>query len=232
MSITYTCAYFSINALRFTKMALSNGCKTCMSLLRVSRLFCALTPSSAARGLRSDAMRMKPLASVAAEQARPLPVLEGSVVSSDEAEETKRVLGLVNTQIAENRTGRLFAVVTIHGKQFKVTPEDLILVHADMPVDIGDSLRLEKVLLVGARDFTLLGRPLLDRGLVRVDATVVEKTLSQTKRNFIFIKRSRYDRHFFYRYPYTILRINSIELLRDINSPAEGQVESRQRSAY
>lgn len=206
-----------------------------MSLLRVFRSFGALkllNPSSAARGLRSDATRMKPLAIVGVEEAQPLPVVEGSVVSSDEIEETRRVLGLVNTQIADNSTGRLFAVIAIHGKQFKVTPEDLILVQADMPVDIGDSLRLEKVLLVGARDFTLVGRPLLDRGLVRVDATVVEKTLSQTKRNFIFIKRSRYERHYFYRFPHSILRINSIELLRDINAPAEGQAESRQRVTY
>uniref|UniRef100_A0A023G9Y3 Large ribosomal subunit protein bL21m n=1 Tax=Amblyomma triste TaxID=251400 RepID=A0A023G9Y3_AMBTT len=166
-------------------MALSCGCKFSIRLLRIFRSLGAVTQSSAARGLRSDAAHMKPLASAAAEQSQPLPIVEGSVVSSNEIEETRRVLQLVNTQIADNGTGRLFAVVTIHGKQFKVTPEDLILVQADMPVDIGDSLRLEKVLLVGARDFTLLGRPLLDRGLVRVDATVVEKTLSQTKRNFV-----------------------------------------------
>uniref|UniRef100_G3MS59 Large ribosomal subunit protein bL21m n=1 Tax=Amblyomma maculatum TaxID=34609 RepID=G3MS59_AMBMU len=204
-------------------MALSCGCKFSIRLLRIFRSLGAVTQSSAARGLRSDAAHMKPLASAAAEQSQPLPIVEGSVVSSNEIEETRRVLQLVNTQIADNGTGRLFAVVTIHGKQFKVTPEDLILVQADMPVDIGDSLRLEKVLLVGARDFTLLGRPLLDRGLVRVDATVVEKTLSQTKRNFVFIQRSRYERHFFYRFPYTILRINSIEFLRDINAPTEGK---------
>ncbi|XP_075551196.1 mitochondrial ribosomal protein L21 [Dermacentor variabilis] len=215
------------------KMALSCGRSVCMSLPRTFRMFGGVTSWSATRGLRSDAMRLKPVASVAATSPEHrLPVVEGSVVSSDDIEETRRVLESVNAQIAGNTTGRLFAIVFIHGRQFKVTAEDLVLVHADMPVDIGDKLRLEKVLMVGARDFTLLGRPLLDRGLVRVDATVVEKTLSQTKRNFICIRRSRYERHYFYRFSYTILRINSIELLRDVNAPAEGQDSSRSRLAY
>uniref|UniRef100_A0A131Z298 Large ribosomal subunit protein bL21m n=1 Tax=Rhipicephalus appendiculatus TaxID=34631 RepID=A0A131Z298_RHIAP len=212
-------------------MALSSSRNVCTSLLRTLRVFGAGTPRSASRGLRSDATRLKPVASSSA--APRLSVVEGSVVSSsNDVEETRRVLESVNAQIADDTTGRLFAIVYIHGKQFKVTPEDLVLVQADMPVDIGDSLRLEKVLLVGARDFTLLGRPLLDRSLVRVDATVVEKSLSQTKRNFVYIKRSRYERHHFYRYPQTILRINSIQLLRDINAPADGQDISRSRSSY
>ncbi|KAH7937291.1 hypothetical protein HPB49_010352 [Dermacentor silvarum] len=158
-----------------TKMALSSGRSVCMSLLRTYRTFGAVTPWSVTRGLRSDATRLKPVASAAVtspEPAHRLPVVEGSVVSSDD------------------------------------------------------------VLMVGARDFTLLGRPLLDRGLVRVDATVVEKTLSKTKRNFICIRRSRYERHYFYRFAYTILRINSIELLRDVNAPADGHDSSRSRVAY
>ncbi|KAL3193169.1 hypothetical protein MRX96_018000 [Rhipicephalus microplus] len=137
-----------------------------------------------------------------------------------------------NAQITEDTTGRLFAVIYIYGKQFKVTPKDLVLVQADMLVDIRDSLRLEKVLLVNARDFTLLGRPLLHRNLVRVDATVVEKPLSQTKQNFVYIKRSHYERHHFYQYPQTILCIDSIKLLRDVDAPSDGEDSSRSRFSY
>lgn len=202
-----------------------------MSLLRIFRSSEALAPL--ARCLRSETVRMKPLASPAAMPAAAgLPVVEGSVVSSDEVQETRRVLESVNAQIADNTAGRLFAVVSMYGKQFKVTDEDLVIVQVPMPVDIGDSIRLDKVLMVGARDFTLLGRPLLDRGLVRVDATVVEKTLSHTKRNFIFIQRSRYERHYFYRFPYTVLRINSIKLLRDVNAPAEQDNTAQPRLTY
>ncbi|KAH6927176.1 hypothetical protein HPB50_000139 [Hyalomma asiaticum] len=210
-------------------MALSTSWCVSASLLRTFRNFAV--PRLATRSLRSDATRLKPLAVSAAPSPR-LSVVEGSVVSSNDAEETRRVFESVNAQIAANTTGRLFAIVYILGKQFKVTAEDLVLVQADLPVEIGDSLRLEKVLLVGARDFTLLGRPMLDRGLVRIDATVVEKTLSQTKRRFHYVKRSRYERHHFYRFPQTILRVNSIQLLRDVNAPADTQDSSRSRVTY
>jgi large subunit ribosomal protein L21 len=40
------------------------------------------------------------------------------------------------------------------------------------------------VLLVGSRDFTLVGRPILPSDLVRVDATVVEKNLEKTAVSF------------------------------------------------
>ncbi|KAH9382189.1 hypothetical protein HPB48_021894 [Haemaphysalis longicornis] len=202
-----------------------------MSLVRILRLPETLAPLK--RCLRSETVRMKPMASPAvATPAAGLPIVEGSVVSSDEVQETRRVLENVNAQIADDATGRLFAVVSMYGKQFKVTAEDLVIIQVPMPVDIGDSIRLDKVLMVGARDFTLLGRPLLDRGLVRVDATVVEKTLSHTKRNFIFIKRSRYERHYFYRFPYTVLRINSVKLLRDINTPADQETTAQPRLTY
>ncbi|KAM7282936.1 39S ribosomal protein L21, mitochondrial [Ixodes scapularis] len=138
--------------------------------------------------------------------------LAGTVVEGTAPSElaSREVLRRVDAQVAGGSHGRLFAVVFIHGKQYKVTAEDLIVVQANMPVDVGDSLRLEKVLLVGARDFTLVGRPLLSG--VRVDATVVEKTLSQQVRNFVFRRRSRFQRHYFYRFPFTVLRINAIRL--------------------
>jgi large subunit ribosomal protein L21 len=52
------------------------------------------------------------------------------------------------------------------------------------PADVGDVIRAEKVLLLGSRDFTLIGRPLLRPDLVRVEATVVEKSLTHTKTVF------------------------------------------------
>lgn len=51
-----------------------------------------------------------------------------------------------------------------------------------------------KVLLVGGKDFTLVGRPLMDDGLVRVEATVIEKTLSYTKLHFAWVHMEKYKR--------------------------------------
>ena len=65
--------------------------------------------------------------------------------------------------------------------QRKFTAGDLIMLDSDLGVDIGTRITLDKVTLVGSRDFTLLGRPVLPRDLVRVEATVVEKNLSKTE---------------------------------------------------
>ena len=48
---------------------------------------------------------------------------------------------------------------------------------------LGQRIRLEKVLLVGSKDFTLIGRPFLPRDQISVEATVVEKTLTHKKVN-------------------------------------------------
>lgn len=100
----------------------------------------------------------------------------------------------INKQIAMNSIGRMFAVVQVCGKQFKVTENDIIIIEGYWPPSIGDKLKLEKVLLVGSTDFTLVGRPMLNRELVTIDATVVEKTLSHTKTRFKFRPRKQYRR--------------------------------------
>lgn len=104
------------------------------------------------------------------------------------------MISKINNQIATNTAGRMFAVVQICGKQFKVTENDIIIIQGFWPPNIGDHLKLEKVLLVGSTDFTLVGRPLLNRELVSVDATVIEKTLSHTKTRFRFRRRKQYRR--------------------------------------
>lgn len=118
----------------------------------------------------------------------------------------------INEQIKKDDAGRLFAVVHICGKQFKVTTGDVILVEGHWEPRNGDELKLEKVLLCGSQDFTLVGRPILRNGLVDVQATVIEKSLSHTRTHFKYKKRKQYRRINFQRQPTTMLRINSIEL--------------------
>lgn len=59
----------------------------------------------------------------------------------------QRVNGLLAPDAAAQRErGRLFAVVHLGGKQYKVTQEDLVRVQQrEFPADIGDRIRLEKV---------------------------------------------------------------------------------------
>uniref|UniRef100_A0A8C7GT16 Large ribosomal subunit protein bL21m n=1 Tax=Oncorhynchus kisutch TaxID=8019 RepID=A0A8C7GT16_ONCKI len=138
---------------------------------------------------------------------------EVSYISSDEEErQHKVVLENVNTLLAKEDYGRLFAVVHFASRQWKVTNEDLILIENHIDAECGDRIRLEKVLLVGGEEFTLIGRPLLGRNLVRVEATVIEKTESWPKVHMRFWKRHRYQKKRIIVQPQTVLRINTIEV--------------------
>ncbi|VDM49965.1 unnamed protein product [Toxocara canis] len=85
------------------------------------------------------------------------------------------IMQKIEAEMADE-TKRLFAVVYINGRQFKVGENDLITLQDNLPLDVGDKIKLEKVLLLGGQSFTLIGRPLLQSPSVRVNATVVEKT--------------------------------------------------------
>lgn len=133
-------------------------------------------------------------------------------ITKEEQQECNKIFNNVNQQLAKNEEGRLFAVVHLCGKQFKITTGDIILVEGYWPPTIGDEIRLEKVLLAGAKDFTLIGAPMLEPGLVDVKATIIEKTLTHTKTHFKKKRRKQYLRINFQRSPNTMIRINSIEV--------------------
>ncbi|KAJ8252014.1 hypothetical protein COCON_G00213260 [Conger conger] len=133
----------------------------------------------------------------------------------DHVEEAKRhqaVVQKVNTILTSREYGRLFAVVHFASRQWKVTNEDLIIIENHIDVECGERIRLEKVLLAGGEDFTLIGRPLLSRDLVRVEATVIEKTESWPRVEMWFRKRHRYQRKRIIIQPQTVLRINTVEI--------------------
>ncbi|KAL4622917.1 39S ribosomal protein L21, mitochondrial [Arapaima gigas] len=130
----------------------------------------------------------------------------------EEAKQHQEVVLKVSSILAEGKYGRLFAVVHFASRQWKVTNEDLILIENHIDAECGDRIRLEKVLMVGGEDFTLIGRPLLGRNLVRVEATVIEKTESWPQVYMRFWKRHRYQRKKIIVQPQTVLRINTVEV--------------------
>ncbi|CAB3386128.1 Hypothetical predicted protein [Cloeon dipterum] len=133
-------------------------------------------------------------------------------VESKEKTALNETLRKINSKLAANAEGRLFAIIHVCGKQFRVTPEDLIAIEGHWAPDAGERIRLEKVLLLGSRDFTVVGKPLLPQELVSVEATVVEKSLSHTRIHFKKIPRGNYNRTHLHREPLTILRINYIKI--------------------
>ncbi|XP_053304501.1 39S ribosomal protein L21, mitochondrial [Spea bombifrons] len=130
----------------------------------------------------------------------------------EEAEHHKELLQNINNLIATRQYGRLFAVISFLSRQWKVTNEDLILLNCSVDAECGERIRLEKVLLVGSDNFTLVGKPLLGKDLVRVEATVIEKTESHPKIHMKFWRRHRYQRKRWIVHPQTVLRINTIEI--------------------
>ncbi|XP_026879725.2 39S ribosomal protein L21, mitochondrial [Electrophorus electricus] len=133
----------------------------------------------------------------------------------DHEEEQKKhqaVVQKVNNLLENVEYGRLFAVVHFASRQWKVTNEDLIQIENHIEADCGDRIVLEKVLLVGGENFTLIGRPLLSRDLARVEATVIEKTDSWPMVHMCFWKRHRFQKKRIIVQPQTVLRINNIEV--------------------
>lgn len=146
------------------------------------------------------------------------PVVQEYVVDNTIAHKqfSDSVIKTVNEAAKNNN--RLFAVVHICGKQFKITDNDLVLIDGYWPPNVGDRIKLQKVLLVGGKDFTLIGRPVLDTSTVSVTATVVDKDLSHTRTHFERIKRKQYMRINFIRKEITILRINSVLVTKNVDS--------------
>ncbi|XP_044735969.1 39S ribosomal protein L21, mitochondrial [Chrysoperla carnea] len=143
---------------------------------------------------------------------------------------TTEIISKIKEQVAKKEHGRLFAVVHVAGKQFKITSGDIIIIEGYWPPTVGDQLTLDKILLIGGADFSFIGRPLIQDGLAEVKATVVEKSISHTKTHFRKRKRKQYMRINFYRVPQTMLRINSIEIIGELNNPA--RVEGLERHIF
>lgn len=123
----------------------------------------------------------------------------------------------INHQITERTHDRLFAVIHVAGRQYKVCEEDMISIPGTFHVEFGQKIYLQKLLGVGCADFSLFGRPMLDRNLVRVHATVIEKTLAATQTFFYFVRKIHSRQYRYLRIPQTVLRINQIEFTRRLD---------------
>lgn len=54
----------------------------------------------------------------------------------------------MNDVITNNKAGRLFAVVHLAGKQFKITEGDVVIIEGYWPPTVGDKISLDKVTIV------------------------------------------------------------------------------------
>nr|8A22_Ap Chain Ap, bL21m [Polytomella magna]8APN_Ap Chain Ap, bL21m [Polytomella magna]8APO_Ap Chain Ap, bL21m [Polytomella magna] len=100
---------------------------------------------------------------------------------------------------------RVFGVVELAGSQYKVTPDDVIFTNLLHGIEVNEVVMLERVMLLGSRSNTIIGRPYIPGACVL--AAVEEHFLDGTVHVFKRKKRKRYRRYKPTRPMMTTLRI-------------------------
>ena len=102
----------------------------------------------------------------------------------------------------------MFAILETGGKQYKVRPGDTLQVEK-LPGEAGDTVELDRVLMVGDDDNVSLGRPLVDGA--KVVAEVVGQGRGKKIIVFKYKAKVRYRRKTGHRQSLTTLRITEIQ---------------------
>ncbi|MFP3943331.1 MAG: 50S ribosomal protein L21 [Alphaproteobacteria bacterium] len=100
----------------------------------------------------------------------------------------------------------MYAVIKTGGKQYRVARDDFITVEK-LPAEVGDTVQLDHVLMVGG-DKPQLGKPRLEGA--SVSAEVVEQTRSRKIIVFKKKRRKNYRRKKGHRQDLTVLKITGI----------------------
>jgi large subunit ribosomal protein L21 len=101
----------------------------------------------------------------------------------------------------------MFAIVATSGKQFRVTEGDRIVVDK-VSADVGQTVRLDSVLMLGGDQKPLVGTPFIDGAAV--EATVVSHRAGDKIIVFKFEARKRKRRKIGHRQQLSELRIGAI----------------------
>ncbi len=101
----------------------------------------------------------------------------------------------------------MYAVIKTGGKQYRVAQGDKLRVEK-LAGNVGDTVTLGEVLLVGAGDGIKIGAPLV--GGAKVEAKIVGQDKSPKVIIFKFRRRKNYRRKTGHRQPFTALEITGI----------------------
>ena len=101
----------------------------------------------------------------------------------------------------------MYAIVETSGKQYRVSPGDLLTVDR-MSAEVGSTVVLDRVLLVHDQELRV-GTPLVDG--TKVTAKVTEHTLGDKVRTFKYVRTRRHRRRVGFRHSHTTLEILGIE---------------------
>eukprot|EP00996_Jenningsia_fusiforme_P005398 NODE_6354_length_579_cov_21.875472_g5941_i0.p1 GENE.NODE_6354_length_579_cov_21.875472_g5941_i0~~NODE_6354_length_579_cov_21.875472_g5941_i0.p1 ORF type:complete len:134 (-),score=30.08 NODE_6354_length_579_cov_21.875472_g5941_i0:19-420(-) len=106
----------------------------------------------------------------------------------------------------------IFAIVHVTAHQYKISPGDIIQTEK-LLCDVGEVIRLNKVLMVGTSSWTAIGKPLLEG--TRVIAAVEEQQRSEKIVVFKKKRRKGYQRWNGHRQDVTHLRILDVQYAPD-----------------
>jgi large subunit ribosomal protein L21 len=101
----------------------------------------------------------------------------------------------------------MYAVIKTGGKQYKVAPGEKLKVE-QIPADVGASVILDQVLMVGEGESVRLGKPTVAGATVT--ATVVAQGRGEKVKIFKMRRRKHYQKHQGHRQNYTELKIEAI----------------------
>lgn len=101
----------------------------------------------------------------------------------------------------------MYAVIKTGGKQYRVAQGDKLRVEK-LPGNVGDSVTLGEVLLVGSGDGVKVGAPLVANA--KVEAKIVAQDRAPKIIIFKFRRRKNYRRKTGHRQPFTALEITGI----------------------
>lgn len=102
----------------------------------------------------------------------------------------------------------MFAIVETSGKQYRVAAGDIITVDL-MQADVGSTVTLDRVLLVGGEGDARIGSPVVDGA--SVTARVVEHPRGDKVLTYKYNARKRHRRRVGFRHSHTKLEIVSID---------------------
>jgi large subunit ribosomal protein L21 len=101
----------------------------------------------------------------------------------------------------------MYAIIRTGGKQYRVQSGEQLRVEA-LPAEVGATVSIEEVLLVGNGDGVKIGAPFLSGA--KVTATVVSHGRGEKLRIFKLRRRKHYQKTQGHRQSYTELRIDDI----------------------
>jgi large subunit ribosomal protein L21 len=101
----------------------------------------------------------------------------------------------------------MYAVIATGGKQYKVSPGDVVRVES-LDAEAGDTIELKDVLMISDGDIMTVGKPML--ASAKVTAVVVEHDRGEKLLIFKHRRRKGYRRTNGHRQNYTAIKVQEI----------------------